>query len=79
MEVLIAKKLSWQLWPGDADLWYSLCLQRSQLRVHLVSLTELLEPAPPSPISSSGSFPDVVYKEGLMSIIQNLRIIATGF
>ena len=53
--------------------------QRSQLRVYLVSLTEPLELAPPSPISSSGSFPDVVHKEGLISIIQNLRITTTGF
>ena len=35
------------------------------------------ELVPPSPVSSSSSFSDIVYNEGLISIIQNIRIIAT--
>ena len=53
--------------------------QMGPLRIYPKTLTEPFESAPPRFISSSGSFPDMVLEEGLISIIQNLRIITTGF
>ena len=49
------------------------------LRIYLITPIELLKLVPPRFVSSSGPFPDVVHKEGLISIIQNLMVITTGF